>query len=79
MAKAKATNTIAFQGEPGANSDMACRAAFPAMATLPCPTFDAAMSAVELVFEWQETRWRLPLDTTSPDHETYEESPPAEE
>ena len=39
----------------------------------------AAMSAVELVFEWQETRWRLPLDTTSPDHETYEESPPAEE
>jgi prephenate dehydratase len=47
MAKAKATNTIAFQGEPGANSDMACRAAFPAMDTLPCPTFDAAMSAVQ--------------------------------
>src|SRR5476649_833605 len=34
MAKAKAAkgkpeNTIAFQGEAGANSDMACRAAFP--------------------------------------------------
>jgi prephenate dehydratase len=49
MAKAKgrASNTIAFQGEPGANSDMACRAAFPYMTTLPCPTFDAAMEAVQ--------------------------------
>ena len=47
MAKAlKASNTIAFQGEPGANSDMACRAAFPYMTTLPCPTFEAAMGAV---------------------------------
>jgi len=43
----KAGNTIAFQGEPGANSDMACHAAFPAMTTLPCPTFDAAMGAVQ--------------------------------
>ena len=48
MAKAlKASNTIAFQGEPGANSDMACRAAFPYMTTLPCPTFEAAMAAVQ--------------------------------
>ncbi|UYN95301.1 MAG: prephenate dehydratase [Enhydrobacter sp.] len=53
MAKAKAgardraANTIAFQGEPGANSDMACRAAFPYMTTLPCPTFDTAMAAVQ--------------------------------
>ena len=44
---AKAGNTIAFQGEPGANSDMACRAAFPYMTTLPCPTFEAAMGAVQ--------------------------------
>ena len=43
----KASNTIAFQGEPGANSDMACHAAFPYMTTLPCPTFDAAMGAVQ--------------------------------
>jgi prephenate dehydratase len=42
-----ARNTIAFQGEPGANSDMACHAAFPYMTTLPCPTFDAAMGAVQ--------------------------------
>ena len=47
MAAAKASNTIAFQGEPGANSDMACRAAFPYMTTLPCPTFEAAMGAVQ--------------------------------
>src|SRR5258707_8499370 len=48
MAKAlKASNMIAFQGEPGANSDMACRAAFPYMTTLPCPTFEAAMGPVQ--------------------------------
>jgi prephenate dehydratase len=51
MAKAraggKAGNTIAFQGEAGANSDMACRAAFPYMTTLPCPTFEAAMAMVQ--------------------------------
>ncbi len=47
MATAKAVNIIAFQGEPGANSDMACRAAFPYMTTLPCPTFEAAMDAVQ--------------------------------
>ena len=29
-------NTIAFQGEPGAYSDLACRTACPEMATLPC-------------------------------------------
>ena len=46
-AGSKASNTIAFQGEPGANSDMACRAAFPYMTTLPCPTFETAMAAVQ--------------------------------
>ncbi|SKA27347.1 prephenate dehydratase [Enhydrobacter aerosaccus] len=45
--KSKAGNIIAFQGEPGANSDMACRAAFPDMVTLPCPTFETAMAAVQ--------------------------------
>src|SRR6185369_14625476 len=43
----RASNTIAYQGEPGANSDMACHAAFPYMTTLPCPTFEAAMGAVQ--------------------------------
>jgi prephenate dehydratase len=45
--KANAGNTISFQGEAGANSDMACRASFPAMTTLPCPTFETAMAAVQ--------------------------------
>jgi prephenate dehydratase len=37
---------IAFQGRPGAYSDLACRTAFPSLATLPCDTFEAAMEAV---------------------------------
>jgi len=46
-AASKAGNIIAYQGEPGANSDMACHAAFPDMTTLPCPTFESAMGAVQ--------------------------------
>ena len=38
--------TIAFQGEPGAYSDLACRRVFPAMTTLPCPGFEDAFAAV---------------------------------
>jgi prephenate dehydratase len=38
--------TIAFQGVPGAYSDLACRSAFPTMTTLPCASFEAAMDAV---------------------------------
>ncbi len=41
------TKRIAFQGEPGANSDTACRDMFPAMEPLPCPTFEDAFDAVE--------------------------------
>ena len=37
---------IAFQGVPGAYSDLACRAAFPAMTTLPCESFETAIDAV---------------------------------
>jgi prephenate dehydratase len=40
------TNTIAFQGQPGAYSDMACRAVYPAMTTLPCVSFEDAFAAV---------------------------------
>jgi prephenate dehydratase len=39
-------NIIAFQGEPGANSDMACRAVYPNMETLACYTFEDAFAAV---------------------------------
>jgi prephenate dehydratase len=38
--------TIAFQGAPGAYSDLACRRVFPAMTTLPCGGFEDAFAAV---------------------------------
>src|ERR1700687_5504301 len=38
--------TIAFEGSPGAYSDLACRRVFPAMTTLPCAAFDDAFAAV---------------------------------
>jgi prephenate dehydratase len=41
------TNLIAFQGEPGANSDTASRDMYPSMEPLPCPTFEDAFVAVE--------------------------------
>jgi prephenate dehydratase len=41
------TNKIAFQGEPGANSHIACMERFPAMEPLPCTTFDDAFAAVK--------------------------------
>ncbi|MGE0226572.1 MAG: prephenate dehydratase [Acetobacteraceae bacterium] len=40
------TGIIAFQGVPGAYSDLACRNAYPDMATLPCESFETAMDAV---------------------------------
>jgi prephenate dehydratase len=40
------SNVIAFQGAHGANSDMACRAAYPDMATLPCESFEDTFAAV---------------------------------
>ncbi|KQQ38577.1 MULTISPECIES: prephenate dehydratase [Rhizobium/Agrobacterium group] len=41
------TNRISFQGEFGANSDMASRDMFPDMEPLPCPTFEDAFQALE--------------------------------
>src|SRR4249919_1622497 len=38
---------IAYQGEPGANSHLACRDAFPKMEPLACPTFEDALAAVK--------------------------------
>ncbi len=38
---------IAFQGELGAYSDLACRTVFPDLATIPCETFQAAFQAVQ--------------------------------
>ncbi|MBP7336311.1 prephenate dehydratase [Niveispirillum sp.] len=39
-------STIAYQGAPGANSDLACRSVFPDMVTLPCASFEDAFAAV---------------------------------
>jgi prephenate dehydratase len=38
--------TIAFQGAPGAYSDLACRHVLPELKTLPCPAFEDAFAAV---------------------------------
>jgi len=39
-------NTIVYQGEPGANSHIACRDQFPAMEAVGCATFEDALYAV---------------------------------
>lgn len=42
-----AIRRIAYQGEPGANSHIACLQARPDFEPLPCPTFEDAFAAVE--------------------------------
>ena len=41
-----AENIIAFQGEPGANSHIACLEAYPEMDVLPCATFEDVFAAI---------------------------------
>lgn len=43
---AKIKNIISFQGEIGANSDLACRQVRPNMETLPCSSFEDTFAAV---------------------------------
>jgi prephenate dehydratase len=38
--------TLAYQGEPGANSDIVCREMFPNGIPLPCASFEDAFSAI---------------------------------
>ena len=52
-------HVIAFQGVPGAYSDLACRAAYPGWTTLPCPSFEAAIAAVT---EGEATLAMLPCE-----------------
>jgi prephenate dehydratase len=42
----KPVDLIAFQGAPGAYSDLACRQVFPQLATLPCAGFEDVIAAV---------------------------------
>jgi len=59
--QSRAKNIIAFQGEPGANSQMACHEAFPKMQTLPCPTFEDAFAAVS---EGRATLAMIPVENS---------------
>jgi prephenate dehydratase len=40
-------DSISYQGEPGANSHIACNEVFPDLEPLPCPTFEDALAAVK--------------------------------
>jgi prephenate dehydratase len=53
--------TIAFQGAPGAYSDLACRVAYPRMTTLPCASFEDAFAAVE---DGQARLAMIPIDNS---------------
>ena len=44
--QSQAAKTIAFQGAPGAYSDMACREVYSELRTMPCKTFTDAFAAV---------------------------------
>ena len=43
----KTPPSIAYQGEPGANSHLACKEAFPNLEPVACPTFEDALAAVK--------------------------------
>jgi prephenate dehydratase len=53
--------TVAFQGQFGAYSHMACRAALPEYQPLPCPTFDDAFAAVA---EGRAARAMIPIENS---------------
>ena len=55
------SNRISYQGEPGANSHIACNEAYPDMEPLPCRTFEGAFLAVE---EGRADLAMIPVDNT---------------
>ncbi|HEY1735284.1 MAG TPA: prephenate dehydratase [Methylovirgula sp.] len=52
---------IAYQGEPGANSHIACRDVFPHLQPLPCATFEDALAAVS---EGAAERAMIPIENS---------------
>ena len=54
-------NTVAFQGQPGAYSDLSCRHALPRMTTLPCASFEDAFNAVR---DGQAALAMIPIDNS---------------
>ncbi len=57
----KKAGKISFQGMKGAYSDLACRAVYPDMETVPCPTFEDAFNAVR---EGTTDLAMIPIDNT---------------
>ena len=55
------TKTISFQGEPGANSHIACDEACPGWKPLPCPTFEDAFAAIQ---EGQAELGMIPIENS---------------
>ena len=53
---------IAFQGQPGAYSDLACRTVHPRLRPLPCPTFEDAFAAVQ---EGKARLAMIPIENSS--------------
>ena len=53
--------TIAYQGEPGANSHIICADAFPDWTYLPCATFEDAFAAVT---EGRAQRAMIPIENS---------------
>ena len=56
------SNKIAFQGELGANSHIACDAVYPQMEPLACPTFEDAFAAVT---EGQAALAMIPIENSA--------------
>jgi prephenate dehydratase len=54
-------NIIAFQGQYGAYSDMACRARFPDLVTMPCPSFEDVFATVR---EGRAGRAMIPIENS---------------
>lgn len=52
---------VAFQGQAGAYSDLACRAFFPGVATRPYPTFEDALAAVR---DGEADRAMIPVENS---------------
>ncbi|GIL39366.1 prephenate dehydratase [Roseiterribacter gracilis] len=55
------SNIVAYQGEPGANSDLACRKVLPGWTTLPCASFEEAFAAVA---EGRAQRAMIPVENS---------------
>jgi prephenate dehydratase len=61
MMGAVTTKTIAYQGEPGANSDIACRDVYPDWERLPCASFEDVFAAIQ---EGRADLGMIPIDNS---------------